>query len=172
MDEAPPGTANAPPAGAAPSPSHAPAPPQGAPGGGAELARQLAGQIAALGRPLPPGPVEITLEVEELGRVRMQLEGKEAAISVHITVERPETAALFRRHIETLAAELRAMGYAETAFEFGGHPGGQENRHAQRAGAAATPAGEDAAPVAPAPPSPAQPPRPRTVEPHRLDLKI
>lgn len=68
----------------------------------------------------PDRPVEITLNPEELGRVRMALHTTDAGVTVSIATERPETLDLMRRHIDQLATELRNLGHASVGFEFSG----------------------------------------------------
>ncbi|MDK3071614.1 flagellar hook-length control protein FliK [Sedimentitalea sp. JM2-8] len=68
-------------------------------------------------------PVEISLNPEELGRVRMALTTTETGVTVVITSERPETLDLMRRHIDQLAQEFLRLGYENTAFEFGSDSG-------------------------------------------------
>lgn len=79
------------------------------------IARQLAENAARAG----DRPVELTLNPDELGRVRMQLTTAETGIMVHINAERPETLDLMRRHIDQLARDFAAMGFADIGFEFG-----------------------------------------------------
>lgn len=62
--------------------------------------------------------VEITLNPEELGRVRMALQTTETGVIVTIAAERTETLDLMRRHIDQLAAELRQLGYFSIGFAF------------------------------------------------------
>lgn len=85
----------------------------------AQIARQLVG-VASLN---PQGQVDIVLSPEELGRVRMQLSPTEGAITVLIHAERPETTELMRRHIDELAREFEALGFADIGFSFGAEGG-------------------------------------------------
>lgn len=71
------------------------------------------------------GQVDLVLSPEELGRVRLSLSADDAAITVHVTAERPETLALIRRHIDILAQDFRAIGYESVAFGFSDQSGGQ-----------------------------------------------
>ncbi|WP_284165729.1 flagellar hook-length control protein FliK [Frigidibacter sp. SD6-1] len=111
--------------GRAPHAPAAAAPPHPAPAAdhGAAVGRQLAlGLDAHRG-----GPVEVTLSPEELGRVRMVLQGGEAGLTLTLTAERPETLDLMRRHIDQLAQDFRDLGYRNLAFSFasdGGQRGG------------------------------------------------
>jgi flagellar hook-length control protein FliK len=83
------------------------------------LAQHVAQQLVALAKPLPNGAVELSLNPEELGRVRMTLSPAEAGLSVSITAERPETLELMRRNADILAQEFRNLGYDSTSFNFG-----------------------------------------------------
>ena len=99
----------------------------GAPGGalsatGAnrpDIARQVAAQIAQVVVRQPDQPVEIALNPEELGKVRLSLSGSESGMTVSVLAERGETLDLLRRNIEQLAAEFRELGYSSIGFEFG-----------------------------------------------------
>ena len=96
----------------------------------AELPRHIAQQLADVARTMPDRPVELTLSPEELGRLRLTFTGDLSAMSVSVSVERPETMDLMRRHIEILAQEMREIGYGEVTFSFeqsGSEAGGQSN---------------------------------------------
>jgi hypothetical protein len=114
-----------------------------------DLAARVAEQMAQIARQLPGGPVEIALNPEELGRVRMQMTTGEAGLTLLVLADRPETLDLLRRHIDILAQEYRALGYASLEFAFGQQgAGGHQGRQA----AASTPTSEiRAEPTAPAP---------------------
>ncbi len=88
-----------------------------------QVPRQIGEQLAAAVRQGVNGPVEVTLNPEELGRVKLTLTTTEASILVTMTVERPETADLMRRHLAALGAEFSALGYSDIAFEFTEHGG-------------------------------------------------
>lgn len=66
----------------------------------------------------PGKSVEIALNPEELGRVRMALSPSDAGVTVLITSERPETLELMRRYIEQLSQEFQKLGYQQASFEF------------------------------------------------------
>jgi flagellar hook-length control protein FliK len=85
-----------------------------------EIARQVATQMAEALVRVQNNKVEIALNPEELGRVRMLLSTTESGISVSITTERPETLDLLRRHIDQLAQEFRELGYRGIDFKFSG----------------------------------------------------
>ncbi|MCU0906955.1 MAG: flagellar hook-length control protein FliK [Rhodobacteraceae bacterium] len=108
--------------------------------------RAIAAQLGdAFVSALPDGAVEISLRPEELGRVRMVLAPDGSGMTVTLMAERPETLDQMRRAIDTLAADLRDLGYQGLNFRFdrSGHPGGRQGRP--------TPEGQgmpDVAPVA------------------------
>lgn len=78
----------------------------------------------------PGKTVEIALNPEELGRVRMALSPSDAGVTVLITSERPETLELMRRHIEQLSQEFQKLGYEQAHFEFSGETSDGEDRPA------------------------------------------
>jgi flagellar hook-length control protein FliK len=78
------------------------------------IATQLAEAFAAKGE----RNMEVSLNPEELGRVKMRVSTSEAGIVMTIQTERPETGDLMRRHINELAEEFRRMGFQDISFEF------------------------------------------------------
>lgn len=66
---------------------------------------------------------EIVLTPEELGKVRIAI-GQGDSPSVAVYAERSETLDLLRRHVDTLARELRSAGFPATDISFGGGDGG------------------------------------------------
>lgn len=76
----------------------------------------------------PGKVVEIALNPEELGRVRMALSQSDAGVTVVITSERPETLELMRRHIEQLSQEFMKLGYEQASFEFNCEGSGGDDR--------------------------------------------
>ena len=91
-----------------------------------ELASHVAQQIADAVQSLPNRPVEITLNPEELGRLKLQLITSEAGIAVHVSAERPETMDLLRRHIGILDQEFLKLGFEDVAFSFAGRHESQD----------------------------------------------
>ncbi len=83
---------------------------------GSEVARQVAGQLAIAAR--PGQATEISLNPEDLGRVRMSMTTVDTTITLNIAAERPETAELLRRHIEILTQEFVALGFEDVSFSF------------------------------------------------------
>lgn len=75
-------------------------------------------QMAEMLQRFPDRPVEVSLNPEELGRVRMSISAAEGGITVHVLAERPETLDLMRRHIDQLAREFQALGYENISFAF------------------------------------------------------
>lgn len=93
-----------------------------------DLPQHVARQIADAIQQMPNRPVEISLNPEELGRVRLGLTTSEAGLIVHILAERPETMELMRRHINNLESAFAAIGYSDIAFSFGGNGNDQADR--------------------------------------------
>ena len=83
-----------------------------------EIPRHVARQLADVARQMPDRPVELTLNPDELGRVRLTFTLTDGGINVAVLAERGETMDLMRRHIETLAQEFRDMGYSDVKFQF------------------------------------------------------
>lgn len=85
-----------------------------------EAARVIATQMADALIKAQNNKVEIALNPEELGRVRLALSTTDTGILVVIAAERAETLDLMRRHIDQLADEFRNLGYDDIGFEFTG----------------------------------------------------
>lgn len=109
------------------------------------------------------GRLDVALSPAELGGLRVELTGDEGRLVLAIHAERPETADLLRRHLDVLATELRAMGFAAAEFAFGQDP---------RQGQAAASFPAQAATARPRiDASPPEHPSPRTTS-ARLDLRL
>ncbi|WP_407691741.1 flagellar hook-length control protein FliK [Pseudooctadecabacter jejudonensis] len=80
----------------------------------------VAQQLAAALTQAQGAATQITLNPEELGTVRLSLSAGEAGIVVNIVAERPETADLMRRNIDSLLQEFADMGYDNPSFSFDG----------------------------------------------------
>lgn len=93
-----------------------------------DLPRHVAHQIADVVTRAPDGPVDLHLNPEELGKVRISMAMVEGGITVTILAERPDTLDLMRRHIDQLAQEFRQLGYGLINFSFGQRNEGHENR--------------------------------------------
>jgi hypothetical protein len=88
----------------------------------------LADQLILLVQAPPQGSVTLTLAPEDLGTLRFDVQHVADSISVHLTVERPETLDLLRRHADHLAEAFRQAGFSGASFTFGGGDGGQRDR--------------------------------------------
>ena len=84
-------------------------------------------QMAEAIQRLPDKPVEVALNPEELGKVRMSISATDGGITVNVLAERPETLELMRRHIDQLAREFQALGYQNINFAFGEGQTGQNS---------------------------------------------
>ncbi|MEP2717361.1 flagellar hook-length control protein FliK [Pseudophaeobacter sp.] len=85
-----------------------------------ETPRMVAAQLAQAIVTKGDRNVDVALNPEELGRVKMRVSTSEAGITVIIQTERAETGDLMRRHINELADEFRKMGFENVSFEFNG----------------------------------------------------
>ena len=80
----------------------------------AQIARQIADHIpAAMGK-----PVQIMLQPEELGRVRLSVSVSESGVIVSILAERGETLDLMRRNIDQLQQDFQTLGFGTADFSF------------------------------------------------------
>ena len=82
-------------------------------------APKIAAQLVATAVRSGAGTTQITLNPEELGRVRMTLTTTEHGIAVAIAAERPETVDLMRRHVDLLIKEFEDLDQGDVAFRFG-----------------------------------------------------
>lgn len=87
--------------------------------GQADPARTLPAQIADLAARGAGRPMELVLSPDELGRVRMAFHHNDGALTLSLAADRSDTLDLMRRHIDGLARDLRALGFASVAFDFG-----------------------------------------------------
>ena len=83
-----------------------------------EIATLVGRQIAEALKTLPDKPVELALNPEELGRVKLSISATDASVTVNVLAERQETLDLMRRHIDQLAREFEALGYSDINFAF------------------------------------------------------
>jgi hypothetical protein len=88
--------------------------------------RQIVQQIFDATLSAVERPVDLILNPEELGKVRISMVMVENGITMNILTERPETLDLIRRHIDQLAQELRQIGYSTIGFSFGQHKQGSD----------------------------------------------
>lgn len=94
----------------------------------ADLPRHIAQQVADVAMRAADGPVDLHMNPEELGKVRISMAMAEGGITVTILAERPETLDLMRRHIDQLNQEFRQLGYGLISFSFGQHNQRQDNQ--------------------------------------------
>lgn len=94
----------------------------------ADLPVQVARQLAEAFQNTGQRPVDIALNPEELGRVRLALSATESGMVIHVTAERPDTIELMRRHIAELTQEFRQIGYSNVSLSFAGGDTGQGDR--------------------------------------------
>jgi len=83
-----------------------------------EIIRQIAPQLVPAISRDAGNTTEIALNPVELGKLRMNVTIHDGVVALQIMAERPETADLLRRHIESLAAELHALGFGDVTFSF------------------------------------------------------
>ena len=96
------------------------------------------------------GKVEVTLNPEELGRVRLTLHSGDNAITVQVHADRGDTLDLMRRHADMLGSAMRELGYGDVVLDFGGQGQGRAPQQMAEAGANTLPAEESAAAPQPA----------------------
>ena len=90
-------------------------------------ARSIVDQVVRLMARAPgDGVIEIRLQPEELGRVRLSMTPTELGVTVQITAERFETLDLLRRNIDLLEADLHEQGFANLTFDFGSETAGDD----------------------------------------------
>lgn len=92
-----------------------------------EAARHVAAQVAMAISNASGKTTEISLNPEELGRVRLSLTATEGTITLNVLAERPETQDLMRRHIDQLSQQFRELGYGSISFSFGGEKSDQQS---------------------------------------------
>jgi len=83
------------------------------------VARQLTQQFLPASFASPQGSVDIQLNPEALGRVRINMTMADGAMIMNIQAERLDTLDLMRRNIDQLAQEFRQIGYENISFSFG-----------------------------------------------------
>lgn len=85
------------------------------------VAQQMAEAFASKGE----RNVDVALNPEELGKVRMRVTTTDMGITMVIQAERPETSDLMRLDINELAEEFRSMGFQDISFEFSSGDSGE-----------------------------------------------
>jgi flagellar hook-length control protein FliK len=111
-----------------------------------ELPRATVQQLVDASLRATERPVELVLNPEDLGRVRISMSMTDASVTLNMGAERSETLELLRRYSEVLAQELRDLGYGKISFSFG-HHGNGHGAHPESVEAAKVTANEPLAPV-------------------------
>ncbi|CUH79736.1 flagellar hook-length control protein FliK [Tropicibacter naphthalenivorans] len=81
----------------------------------AQVIRQITEAVARM----TEDRIEIRLNPEELGQVRLQLVHSDQGMTVNIQADRQETLDLMRRHIDQLSRDLADAGFEGAGFSFG-----------------------------------------------------
>lgn len=84
----------------------------------AETPGMIGRQIAEAFHRMSDKPMELALNPQELGRVKLSISASELGITVSVLAERPETLDLMRRNIDQLAREFQMIGYENINFAF------------------------------------------------------
>ena len=82
----------------------------------ADVPRHAAQQISASVQILADDTAEVSLNPEELGRVRIAISTLETGVLIALTAERGETVEMLRRHESDLETAFRDMGHTNIAF--------------------------------------------------------
>ena len=84
------------------------------------VVRPVLNQVVQLAfRAAVDGVVEVRLQPEELGRLRIAMTQMDAGVVVQVSAERPETLDLLRRNIDMLERDLLEQGFKNPSFSFG-----------------------------------------------------
>jgi len=79
---------------------------------------QISAQIAAEAGAASGRDIEVRLDPEELGRVRITVHPREAGLFIALAVERPETLDLLRKNAEELMSNLQDFDLSGATLEF------------------------------------------------------
>ncbi|MEM9581635.1 MAG: flagellar hook-length control protein FliK [Pseudomonadota bacterium] len=82
------------------------------------LTQQVLAQIAVNSEKVANGGIEVRLEPEELGKLRLNFISREGGMLVLVTAERQETLDLLRRNADDLKAGLSDMNFEGADLEF------------------------------------------------------
>jgi len=91
-----------------------------------QLARSVGIQIRHSINDSKNGPIEITLDPVELGKVRLTLHATDGGMNVQIVADRVETVDLMRRNSAVIQQEFDDLGFREFNFSFSEHNGQQQ----------------------------------------------
>ena len=130
---------------------------------------QIAPLAIAIATDPGTGALDVALSPDELGPLHLHVTTERGSLRIAMTVERPETLDLLRRHADQLLADLRQAGFGGATLSFG--QGGTGDGRTT-----GTPPDQAQAPLAdPAKPEPAQKPafqRGQTSGSAPLDLRL
>jgi hypothetical protein len=87
------------------------------------MPRSVAAQILDAARASTANRAEITVTLEDLGRLRLSPGGTDTLLTVAIVADRPEATDFIRRNLDILMQEARAQGFANLDLDLSG--GGQ-----------------------------------------------
>ncbi len=96
-----------------------------------QVAQQVFAQIMVAVEQAKTNDIEITLDPEDLGKVRIVLSPKEGGYDITVIASREQTLDMMRKFGSDLSASFAALGYGHTDLNFessGDESGGQERR--------------------------------------------
>ncbi len=73
----------------------------------------------------PSGTIDVRLNPEELGQLKISFTQTDSGLNVVVHAERPDTLDLVRRHVDLLTQDLRLLGYGDISLDFGAPGSGQ-----------------------------------------------
>jgi hypothetical protein len=91
-------------------PSHMPQPSPASP---------IAAQLLPYASAAQSGPVEVTLNPQELGQLRFEIQHRGEGVQIILSAERMDTMDLLRRNGEQLLADFRYAGFSGASLSFG-----------------------------------------------------
>ena len=94
----------------------------------AETVKDIASQIKDAAQSKERSHIEIRLNPEELGKVKISLSPQDAGGAVSIIVERPETLDLMRRHMDQLLKEFKSSGWVDVDLSVSRQDQGNHDR--------------------------------------------
>jgi flagellar hook-length control protein FliK len=83
-----------------------------------QMPQHIARQMAEVLQKGTDGPVDVALNPEELGKVRMRISLQDGGIMINIFAERGETLDLMRRNADLLSQEFKDLGFGSVNFGF------------------------------------------------------
>jgi flagellar hook-length control protein FliK len=85
--------------------------------------RTASTQVAEVTRDASSGAVEVRLDPEELGRLSISFSSRDAALTVTILADRPDTVDLVRRSMGEFLQDLRDLGFQNLSVDVGSSQG-------------------------------------------------